>query len=178
MLEFNYSKTESDSDAQQELAKSEANSKLFLAKLYSRLSNRSSLKSSLILSTIQLEHSGSQQKLLNYLIFGHLSQESQKSIDNNNQALAKPPPLPIKNETIQPKQQQQSAPVVKPTTPSKRDDSNLRREKSLENLLIELSQESDEVTFSQVIVQFLKLNSKFEHTSIILNIIVTIVSEN
>jgi hypothetical protein len=48
---------------------------------------------------------------------------------------------------------------------------------SLDDLLAELSEEPGEVTFSQIIVQFLKLNSRFEHTSVILNIIVTIVNK-
>lgn len=199
ILEFNYTgssdTSDKDKDAQRELAKSEANSNQFLTKLYSRLSNRTSLKSSLILSTIQAEcgnNKNQQQKLLNYLIFGHLSK-------SEGHLFPKPevPPKPDIQKTLP--QQQQSQPrelnqtskspsPVAPVPPEipprpstadkhqqKKQQQPLRREKSLENLLMELSQESEEVTFSQVIVQFLKLNAKFEQTSIILNIVITIV---
>ena len=64
-----------------------------------------------------------------------------------------------------------SGSLMKPNQPVK-----YNKAASLENLLVELSQESEEVTFSQIIVQFLKLNSKFEQTSTILTIIVRIVS--
>lgn len=44
LLEFNYTNTGANLDAREELAKSEAYSKQFLSTLYSKLSNRSSLK--------------------------------------------------------------------------------------------------------------------------------------
>lgn len=69
----------------------------------------------------------------------------------------------------------QSSSDHKPRQEHIKEEKPQKREASLEKLLNELSQESEEVTFSQIIVQFIKLNSKFEHTSTILNIIVTIV---
>ena len=127
-----------------------------------------------------------QSKLYNYLIFGHLSKPFEKPVIS-----IKKPKLShvVQLQTIQghskkqPNSQETSDAVATLLLKEKDDKKNLfkpiilKRETSLENLLIELSQESDEVTFSQVIVQFLKLNSKFEQTSIILNIIVTIVSQ-
>jgi hypothetical protein len=94
-----------------------------------------------------------QKKLLNYLIFGHLS----KCLDKSEY----PPFIGTSSSSQQ-------------TTKLPQTIRN-NREASLENLLAELSLESEEVTFSQIIVQFLKLNSRFEHASTILDIIVTIV---
>lgn len=47
MLEFNYCRSD-QMDSRLELEKSEANSKLFLSKLYSKLSNRDSLNVSIL----------------------------------------------------------------------------------------------------------------------------------
>ena len=132
------------------------------------LSNFSFVQSTLILKTIGGNNENPQQKLLNYLIFGHLNKcmdkiEPQAAITQLDNM---PKTIQIKNEH-KPRQEQ-----IKEERPP------LRREGSLENLLNELSQESEEVTFSKIIVQFIKLNSKFEHTATILNIIVTIVSFN
>ena len=185
VLEFNYSCGEEEKDAHKELVKSETNSNQLLVKLYSRLTNRTSLKSSLILSTIQAEYGKSQQKLLNYLIFGHLSKSDgqfakpeilPKPDMQNTHPLPQAQQLPSKEHNSL--KSQSSAPPELPSRPPTADKQTLKREQSLENLLMELSLESDEVTFSQVIVQFLKLNSKFEQTSTILNIVITIVIFN
>jgi hypothetical protein len=55
-------------------------------------------------------------------------------------------------------------------------DYNDNKEMSLEDILFELVQDTDTVTISQVIVQFLKLNSKLDKTNLVLNIVVIIVS--
>jgi len=127
----------------------------------------------------------SQSKLYSYLIFGHLSKPFEKP-----EILS---PKPKYSQIVQLQKIQNNSKhsngqdIFNVETPilikEKQDKLNLnrasilKRETSLENLLVELAQESEEVTFSQVIVQFLKLNSKFEQTSIILKIVVTIVSQ-
>lgn len=122
------------------------------------------------MSTLRNEFGKGQSKLINYLIFGHLS----KSFDK--------PDLPAKAQIIPNTQTSEEHDKSESTTQptqhikNKEENKNLKKEYSLENLLVELSQESNEVTFSEVIVQLIKLSSKFEQTSIILNIIITIVS--
>ena len=112
-----------------------------------------------------------QKKLLNYLLFGNLGLYLIENILSMNQNVAID--SNVKNQ-IQPseitKQDQSQIESIKIT------DYNDNKEMSLEDILFELVQDTDTVTISQVIVQFLKLNSKLDKTNLVLNIVVIIVS--
>lgn len=51
----------------------------------------------------------------------------------------------------------------------------VKNDLDLEDLILELDLETDQITFSQIVVQFLKLNLKFEPSFTILNIVITVV---
>ena len=158
LLEFNVYNFSKAANSKQELAESEANAKLYLKRLYSKLLNRTFLKvknikliiikkilfnfiikkPSLIFSTLISEHPKPQQKLLNYLLFGHFFYESTKrETDSARKSL-----MTSKADT------------------------------SFGNELEMLNQEPEEVTFSKIIVQSLKLFAKLDKTELILEIVI------
>ena len=49
------------------------------------------------------------------------------------------------------------------------------KEISLDDLLFELTQETNKVTISKVVIQFLKINSKLDKTHLVLSIVISIV---
>lgn len=118
-----------------------------------------------------------QNFLLNYLLFGNLgihqiqnlltnSQTEQSSSMTNSSPTRKPSLESNKlNRPIKFPDEQTTPPIVQDT----------KKENSNDNVLLELSQENNEVTFSQVVVQYLKLNSKLDKPTLVLDIIIFIV---
>ena len=125
----------------------------------------------MIFSTLMIDPERPQKKLLNYLLFGNLglylienilSMNQNVSIDSAPKNQAQPSEIT--------KQDQSQIESIKIT------DYNDNKEMSLEDILFELVQDTNSVTISQVIIQFLKLNSKLDKTNLVLNIVVIIVS--
>ena len=125
----------------------------------------------MIFSTLMIDPDRPQKKLLNYLLFGNLglylienilSMNQNISIDSAPKNQAQPSEIT--------KQDQSQIESIKIT------DYNDNKEMSLEDILFELVQDTNSVTISQVIIQFLRLNSKLDKTNLVLNIVVIIVN--
>jgi len=133
-------------------------------------------KPSLVFNTLSGDREKSQKKLLNYLLFGslgyqlienmvkeHKKENSQLKLDVNQQKTSKKHSLVSNKEIAKSVENLNSSQIVS-------------KEISLDDLLFELIQETNKVTISQVIVQFLKINSKLDKSTLVLSIVVSIVN--
>ena len=120
-----------------------------------------------------------QKKLLNYLLFGSLGYYL---IENKNgkiqQKVENLTSIPNLNQlkTVQNQSVIMNKELAKSAENLNQISNSSSKEISLDDLLFELVQETNKVTISQVIVQFLKINTKLEKTNLVINIVVSIVN--
>jgi len=123
------------------------------------------------------DHEKPQKKLLNYLLFGGLGYHLVETILKSTK---KDTPLPLPPDVIKLKPtKKQSLISTKEIAKSAENLSTIQpinKEISLDDLLFELIQETNKVTISQVVVQYLKINTKLEKSNLVLEIVVSIVN--
>ncbi|RNA23122.1 Tetratricopeptide repeat 28 [Brachionus plicatilis] len=138
--------------SKKDLEISEQNARAFLKKLYSKMLNRTTLNSTLVFNTLKLE----QKPLFSYLLFGKLSIYQIQNVlvneqTNQSTTIISPLQKSLLNDSMQKPIEQNEEKITK---------DNVCKDKGLEDVLLELTQDNAEVSLSQVFVQYLKLNSK------------------
>lgn len=117
-----------------------------------------------------------QKKLLNYLLFGSLGYHLVESALKVN----KKENLPLKPEVNQLKQPKKQSLISNKEIAKSAENLNASqsstKEIGLDDLLFELIQETNKVAISQVIIQFLKINTKLDKSNLVLDIVISIVN--
>jgi len=123
------------------------------------------------------DHEKPQKKLLNYLLFGGLGYHLVETVLKSTK---KDTPLPLPPDVIKLKPTKKQSLISTKEIAKSAENLNtiqpINKEISLDDLLFELIQETNKVTISQVVVQYLKINTKLEKSNLVLEIVVSIVN--
>ncbi|CAF0924045.1 unnamed protein product [Brachionus calyciflorus] len=157
LLEFNAQ----NENSQKDLDANDQKARAFLKKLYSKMLNRTNLSSNLVYQTLKCDEQ--EPFILNYLLFGNLNHHQIQKIINMNTSqsrlIVSPSPitqLPSDNTNKADENKQQ---VINSNVPI---EIKINKEKKMDDVLLELTQDANNVSLSQVIVQYLKLNAKLD----------------